>query len=247
VSELIFVGTSDAFGAGGRRQSAIVLRCDEGSILLDCAPTTGTGLAALGIARDSIDAIAISHFHADHFSGIPQFLLAANFEDLRERPLEVVGPPGIEDRVFRLAEVMGHNLRHGLRFPLRFREFSDGDAEEGIPVGPVQMSTFTTRHQLETEPHALVLRWADKHIVYSGDTGWFPELPDRVGSADLFVCECTFFEREFEYHLNYRTLRDQAAAFRCGRIVLTHFSEEMTHRRGALDFECADDGTRIAL
>ncbi len=249
MSELIFVGTSDAFGAGGRRQTAIVLRAGGGAILLDCAPTTGTGLAALQIARESIDAIAVSHFHADHFSGIPQFLLAAHFEDQRERALDIVGPPGIEDRVFELAHAMGHDLRRSLRYALRFREWPQGARREteALEVGPVEISTFSTVHQIETKPHALVVRWEDQHLVYSGDTGWFPELPTRVGEADLFVCECTFYDRDFEYHLNYRTFAQHASSFRCRRIVLTHFSEEMSHRRGALDFDCADDGMRINL
>lgn len=246
MNELLFVGTSDAFGAGGRRQSAILLNHAEGSFLLDCAPTTGTGLAALGIARNSIDAIAISHFHADHFSGIPQFLLASNFEDPRNRPLEVVGPPEIERRVFELADAMGHDLRGDLRYPLHFREWPQGEGAS-LRIGPVEISTFATQHQLTTRPHALVLRSAGKHVVYSGDTGWFDELPERVGAADLFVCECNFYDREFEFHLNYLGLREHLAEFRCKRILLTHFSDEMTDRRGSLDLDCADDGLRVPL
>ncbi len=246
MAELVFVGTSDAFGAGGRRQSSILVDYDQGMMLLDCAPTTGTGLAALGVPRNAIDAIAVSHFHADHFSGIPQFLLASNFEDPRERPLEVIGPPGIEARVFDLAAAMGHELRRTLRYPLRFREWPQGEGAT-IAVGPVEITTFATRHQEETRPHALSLRFGGVHVVYSGDTGWFDALPERVGEADLFVCECNFYDRVFDFHLNYLTLRERFSDFRCKRIVLTHFSEEMSGRRGQLEVETADDGMRIAL
>lgn len=247
MNELLFVGTSDAFGAGGRRQSAIHVNYGEGALLLDCAPTTGTGLAALGVSRNSIDAITVSHFHADHFSGIPQFLLASNFEDPRERPLEVAGPPGIENRVFDLADAMGHDLRRSLSYPLRFREWTQRDTQSPLRVGPVHISTFGTHHQETTRPHALVLRWEGHHVVYSGDTGWFDELPERVGEADLFVCECNFYERQFEFHLDYLTLRKHLGEFRCKRMMLTHFSDEMSDRRGSLDVECADDGLRVAL
>jgi ribonuclease BN (tRNA processing enzyme) len=71
MSEVVFVGTSDAFGAGGRRQSALLVRAPQGAVLLDCGLTTVTGLVALGIERDEIDAIVVSHFHGDHFGGIP--------------------------------------------------------------------------------------------------------------------------------------------------------------------------------
>ena len=242
--ELVFVGTSDAFGAGGRRQSALLLRSDAGALLLDCAPTTGTGLAALGLARESIDAIAISHFHADHFAGVPQFLLAANFEDQRRRPLAVAGPPGIETRVRAVAAAAGTDLERPLSYPLHFIEWG---GDEPVALGGAQVRTFRTYHQEVTEPHGFVIECGGKHLAYSGDTGWFDALPDAVGAVDLFVCECTFYEREFEYHLSYQQFAKHAHTFRCGRIVLTHFSEEMSGRRGQLAFETADDGLCITL
>ena len=81
MNEVVFVGTSDAFGAGGRRQSAILVRGPRGTLLMDCGATTNTGLAELGVDRNEIETILISHFHGDHFGGIPLFLLAALYED----------------------------------------------------------------------------------------------------------------------------------------------------------------------
>ena len=89
MNEIVFVGTSDAFGAGGRRQSAIFVRDAAGGVLLDCGATTGSGLDALSIPRDAIDTILVSHFHGDHFGGIPLLLLAALYEDERRHPLRV--------------------------------------------------------------------------------------------------------------------------------------------------------------
>ncbi len=99
MSEIVFIGTSDAFGAGGRRQSAALLRAPNGGVLIDCGATTSTGLCELGIERDEIDTILVSHFHGDHFSGIPILLLAALYEDERKQPLRIAGPPGIQMRV----------------------------------------------------------------------------------------------------------------------------------------------------
>ena len=86
MSELVFIGTSDAFGAGGRRQSAMVLRSPAGGAIIDCGMTTGAGLEDLEIERDEIDAILISHFHGDHFAGLPLLLMACQYEDARTRP-----------------------------------------------------------------------------------------------------------------------------------------------------------------
>ena len=53
--EVLFVGTSDAFGAGGRRQSAVLVRGERGTALLDCGVTTNTGLNELGVSRDEVE------------------------------------------------------------------------------------------------------------------------------------------------------------------------------------------------
>ena len=98
MTEVIFIGSSDAFGAGGRRQSAILLRNSSGTALIDCGGTTLTGLAQLGIARNEIDAILVSHYHGDHFMGIPQFLLAAIYEDSRSTPLPIAAPRPSDER-----------------------------------------------------------------------------------------------------------------------------------------------------
>lgn len=242
---VVFVGTSDAFGAGGRRQSAIFVDAPGGGLLLDCAPTTASGLAALGIERDAIDAIALSHFHADHFAGVPQLLLAATYEDRRRKPLLVAGPPGVEARVRAVGEAMGHGLaERELPFPLRYVELPAGRTVE---LGPATLTSFATHHQPESCPHGLRVVTGGRTIAYSGDTGWFDELPARLRGADLAICECTFLEATLDYHLDYATLQERSAALECERLVLTHLGPEMAVRRGRLAIPTADDGLVLDL
>jgi ribonuclease BN (tRNA processing enzyme) len=243
VSEVVFIGTSDAFGAGGRRQSAILLRTGGGALLLDCGATTGSGLVALGIQRDEIDAILVSHFHADHFGGIPLLLLAALYEDDRKRPLRIAGPRGIERRVRELASAMGHGLKHRpFGFPIHFEEIGGGSTLE---LGPVRARAFATHHTPDSQPHGFVLDCAGSRVAYSGDTGWFDGLPRAVAGSHLFISECTYRRASFEYHLNLETLEERRGEFDCGRILLTHLGSEMAERR--CSFETADDGMRFSF
>ncbi|MEB2343649.1 MAG: MBL fold metallo-hydrolase [Deltaproteobacteria bacterium] len=242
---VVFVGTSDAFGAGGRRQAAIFVESSSGGVLLDCAPTTGSGLAALGIERLAVDVIALSHFHADHFAGVPQLVLASAYEDRRRRPLLVAGPPGVEARVHAAADAIGYGLRgRELPFPLRFVELP---ADALVDVGPVRLASFPVHHQAEVCPHGLRLEAAGRTIAYSGDTGWFEALPARLRGADLAICECTFLRPVFPYHLDYPTLAEHAPGFGCGRLVLTHLGPAMAERRGQLALETADDGLTLRV
>ena len=245
MSEVVFVGTSDAFGAGGRRQAAIVVRGPEGGVLLDCGPATTQGLNAVGVARDEIDAVLVSHFHGDHFGGIPVLLLACLYEDERTRPLRIAGPVGVEARVREAARALGFGLEHReWSFEFHFDELETGQEKR---IGPVAVRTFQTHHQPESCPHGMVVNTGDRQIAYSGDTGWFDGLPDCVKGADLFICECTLCKAEFEFHLSLEELSDQRGRIDVGRVVLTHLGPEMRERRGGTAFELADDGLSIRL
>jgi len=244
MSEVVFVGTSDAFGAGGRRQSAVLSRGRSGSLLIDCGTTTNTGLSELGIDRDEIDAVVVSHFHADHFGGVPLFLLAARYIDERKKPLLVAGPPNVEKRVRALAAALGHPMEEDPGFPLVFRELPPGHSHE---VGPAKIESFETRHQVEAHPHGYRIDCGGHVIVYSGDTGWFPELPRRIEGADLFICECTQEHAELDFHLSLEELAAHRGEFDCGRHLLTHLGPEMSELRGKIEFETADDGMTIRL
>ena len=243
MSRVTFVGSSDAFGAGGRRQAAIFVETASGGLLLDCAPTTITGLAALGIPRSAVDVIAISHFHADHFAGIPSFVLASIYEDHRHHALVVAGPPGVEGRVTAAADAIGHGITgREMPFALRFVELPAG---RRVDLGPARIRSFPVNHQPESCPHGLDLEVGGRRLVYSGDTGWFDDLPRHTRGADLLICDCTFHTPVFAEHMAYSELIERAPSLGCERLVLTHLGASMSGRRGQLELETADDGLTI--
>lgn len=245
MSEVLFVGTSDAFGAGGRRQSAVLVRGDRGTLLLDCGATTGTGLGELGVERDEIETILVSHFHGDHFGGIPLLLLAALYQDRRRHPLHIAGPPDIENRVRTLARAMGHSIEdRDWSFPIHFTEVPAGAEYE---IGPARIRSFQTKHQVEAHPQGYRVETGGQTIAYSGDTGWFPELPQLSSGSDLFICECTLHRQALDFHLNLETVEAHQGDFDCGRLMLTHLGEEMAQLRGRIPLETADDGLVIKL
>ncbi len=246
MSELVFIGTSDAFGAGGRRQSAVLLRTDSGTLLIDCGATTCGGLEEIGAERDEIDAIVVSHFHGDHAAGVPFLMLDALYENPRKSPLTVLGPPGIESRIIGLCEDYSYSfLKDGKRtYDVCFEEISIHSPTEvaGIPI-----RSYPAHHHPETLPHMFSLTAGGRTIFFTGDTGWHEELPDRVGDADLLITECVFYEPRFKHHLSHVELERARERCRCGKIVLTHLGSEILAHRDDVRFETVDDGTRIRL
>jgi ribonuclease BN (tRNA processing enzyme) len=242
--EIVFVGTGDAFGSGGRRNSAILVRARGQTLLLDCGPTTLLGLKHMGIDPREIDAIALSHFHGDHASGVPFVLLDYLYENKRERPLDIIGPEGTRERVEHMTCVFGYETELERPYDLRYREFAAGQTLE---TAGFQLKPLPAFHHPETKPHMLRIESDDGAILFSGDTGWTEQLPEQAGDASLFICECTMIEEGFEYHLSYERLSRERSRFDCDRIMLTHLGSEVLGDLDRVEFETATDGLRLKL
>src|SRR5919197_4710380 len=103
--QLRFVGCGDALGSVGRSNTCFHVTGSNVNFLIDCGASSLPALKRLGIARDEIDLILITHFHGDHFGGLPFLLLDAQFYR-RSRPLAMAGPQGIEARLANLMEAL---------------------------------------------------------------------------------------------------------------------------------------------
>jgi ribonuclease BN (tRNA processing enzyme) len=96
--QLTVIGCGDAFGSGGRLQSAYLIEVAGRNLLLDCGASTMIGINNLGIDANAIDTVLISHLHGDHFSGLVWMTLSAQFASNRTTPLRVIGPSSIAHR-----------------------------------------------------------------------------------------------------------------------------------------------------
>lgn len=240
--ELVFVGTSDAFGSGGRRNSAILVREAGRSVLLDCGPTTLGGLKALGIDPLEVDAIVLSHYHGDHTAGVPFLLLEYAYERPRDRPLQILGPRAIAERVDSLSSVFHFSPEIERRYKLEFSEFVPG---RRLPAAGLWIEPVRAHHHPETDPYMLRVQAGSRRIFFTGDTGWHEALPTHVADADLFISECVLLDEGYEYHLSHERLERERARFRSRRTILTHLGSEVLENEERVRFDLAHDGLRL--
>lgn len=240
-----FLGSGDAFGAGGRFQTCIHVQGDSGSpMLLDCGASSLVAMKRASVEPAEIETVALTHLHGDHFGGVPFLILDAQFRR-RERPLLVAGPPGTEERLGAAMEVLFPDSSRAERsFDVSVVEL---EPSTPLDVGPATVTAFPVEHASGAPAYALRVALEGRQIVYSGDTQWTETLRDAARGADLFVCEAYFFQKKVRYHLDYRTLEAHLHELDCKRIVLTHRSEDMLRRAGEVDLECADDGLTLEL
>ena len=240
-----FLGTGDAFSADGRHQSAYLVCSGETSIMLDCGATLLASLRRSGLSPGAIDAVLISHLHGDHFAGIPFLFLEYCFSEPRMRPLLIAGPPGIEERVTVLFQAAYKDLAaRALPFKLEFVEMLP---DRQLQVGAAIVNPFKVPHQEEAISLGFSLLISGRKILYSGDTGWTEELVVQSQDADLFICECSFFETRLPYHLDYPRLAENRKRFGAKRMILTHLGREVLARRGEIEMELATDGLIVDI
>jgi ribonuclease BN (tRNA processing enzyme) len=77
------LGCGDAFGSGGRHQSAYLFEASDRLFLLDCGPTALLAMKRAGFAPRDLDAIILSHLHGDHFGGLPFFMIEYLYQQKR--------------------------------------------------------------------------------------------------------------------------------------------------------------------
>lgn len=237
------IGCGDAFGSGGRLNTCFYLEAANINLLIDCGATVLPGLKKHGIATEQVDAILISHFHGDHYGGIP-FLLVEAAVTGRTKQLQIVTPMGGREKITSLLELLYPAMDVLAKLDVVFLEY---EAREELTTETFSLIAFPVIHAAPALPHGLRLTIEDKVISYSGDTSWTDELIPLSAEADLFICECNFFNTQVKGHLSYFELESKLHEFSYKRIVLTHLDEEMLQNIEQIKLDCANDGMEMII
>ena len=242
---LQFVGCGDALGSGGRYNTCFHVMGDQVNFLIDCGASSLPALKRLEIARDAIDLILITHFHGDHFAGLPFLLLDAQFSR-RSRPLVIAGPQGIEQKLPQVMEALfEHSSKTKQKFDLSVVTLKP---EETHSFGAMKVTPYPVVHGESGGPFLGYRIEAEGRIIaYSADTEWTETLIPLAREADLFVAEAYYHDKIVKNHLSLTALEARLPEIRPKRLVLTHMSDDMLGRLDALQHVAAHDGMIVEL
>lgn len=166
---------------------------------------------------DEIDAVALSHLHADHCLDLCAFYVVRKYHpDGPMRRLPVYAPEGAADRMARAYDIPPDP---GMKQEFDFRRFPD----EPFEVGPFTVTARRVEHPVP----AYALRISDGRaaITYSGDTGPCSSLDEVAKDCDLLLAEASFVDGDDNpdsLHMTGRDAAETAERAGVGRLVLTH-------------------------
>jgi ribonuclease BN (tRNA processing enzyme)/isopentenyl phosphate kinase len=236
---VVFLGRGDAFSSGGNKSASILIEDLNTSILLDCGPHTLQALNASKRRSIDIDCIIITHFHGDHFGGIPFLLLESKFQHNRTKPLLIIGPPGIQKKVQDLFYSLYENeSKKSLPFNINFYEI---DPNRPFTKDNIEINAYSMNHTPEAQGYRIQI--GSKTIAYTGDTGWTENLFKLTKNVQLAILECNFFEFKFETHLNWHEVgklysqAERTVAIHLGAEVIKKLNSLMLNQRVIIPLE----------
>lgn len=194
--DLLFLGSGNGFAPGGRFFSSFLL---NGRLLFDASPAALPQLRRAGAPPEAIDAVFISHFHGDHFLGLPFLLLDYAQVSHRTTPLTIIGPPGIEERLAAVSDATFPNLLHKERtYTIEYVEAADGDAAS---VRDLSFVARRVQHAESLDCFGYRVEIAGRTLAYSGDTSLCDALVALGEGTDVFVLECSCWDPPCRYHM----------------------------------------------
>jgi len=136
----------------------------------------------------------------------------------RSHPLDVIGPPGLQDRIGHLAAAHGPFF-HEQSFPLRYTEQPRNGSWPARD--DVTLSFHPTPHTEESV--AIRVSGADWTLGYTGDTGPDDDVADFLAGCDILICECGYGDPPpAPHHLSPKGVAALARSAKPGLLVLTH-------------------------
>jgi len=145
--DLVFFGTSGSVPTAQRAPSALLVRRGGERLLFDCGEGTQRQLLRSTVGLVELREVFVSHFHADHYLGLPGMLKTFALRG-RDIPLTIYGPPGLKDLFATLRRVFGR-----LTYPIEIVELRPGDVLEREDYNIV---TFPVAHGVQSLGFALI-------------------------------------------------------------------------------------------
>ena len=231
------LGKSPSWQDAGGACSGYLVQEGDHVLLLDCGNGV-FGKLRRHVDYVDVDAVVLSHLHADHFLDLVPFSYALTYAP-RQQPVPVDrwpgtdtparpalhAPPGAGDIFRRVVGAWGNDDLIEHAFALR--EYDEADEPR---VGPLRVRFHRVDHFVECFAVEITAEGSPGRFVFGADTGPSDALVEFAAGADLLMVEATLPRPEREGprgHLTPAEAGEHAKRAGVGALVLTHISDEL--------------------
>jgi ribonuclease BN (tRNA processing enzyme) len=238
---LTVLGKSPSWQDAGGACSGYLIEEDDTAVLVDC----GNGVFAKlreRIDYVDVDAVVLSHLHADHFLDLIPYAYALTYAP-RQQPVPVDrwpgtdcpacpvlhAPPGARELFRRVVGSWGNEDLIEKAFELR-----EYDPADEIEIGPIRVRFQQVPHFTETFAMSISSMNGSGRIVYGADSSPTDALAEFARDADLMLVEATLPRPErtgMRGHLTPEEAGDHAKGAAAKRLLLVHISDELDSER----------------
>jgi len=222
--ELYFLGVGEACDGNHPNTSILLKTAPEesiGRVLLDCGFSVPHRYFSLNPNPEDLEILWISHFHGDHFFGVPLLLLW--FREMnRGKPLHILGPSGVSAKIKQAMELAYPNILPRIGFSLLYYEMKPGKQKN---ISDIIWQAAYNEHS-ET-CLSLRLELHGKALFYSGDGRPTPMTRLLAKGSDIIIHEAYGFENTTPGHGSIDTCLDFACNAGAAQIALVHLQRNI--------------------
>jgi ribonuclease BN (tRNA processing enzyme) len=219
--KLTVLGCSGSVPGPDSPASGYLLQAEDYTLVLDLGHGAFGALQRY-VEPTAVDAIVVSHLHADHCIDLTAYIVALRYGcndkyrlDGPQGRIPLIGPAGTRVRLEAAYDPLARKL--ALQELFGFSKPAD------VELGPFSLSFATMNHPTPTT--AVRVTHGDRTLVYSADTGESDALVDLARGADVLLCEASFGPDD-EYvpdlHLTGRQAGEHAERAGVDRLIVTH-------------------------
>ncbi len=221
--KITVLGDSTCIPDVGREVACYLI---NGKHLMDTGWCAALRMRQYGFDPLKLESVLLTHFHQDHYIGLPQLLFFAGLRKRQGPPLRILGPSEHLKRVVEAALVFLQTPRFPEIMPNY--ELVPLKAGDKVDLSDVHVETFAAKHVsgAHRAEQALVYKIADKTsgawAVFSGDTSYHPPIAEFAQGTPLLIHDAA--------HTAAKDAANIAKQARAGRLILTHYSQPAAAR-----------------
>lgn len=222
---VFFVGVGEACDEKHGNTSIHVQTGNDIHILCDCGFSAAHSYFAFCDDPDQLDMLWISHFHGDHFFGLPLVLLRF-WEMKRSKPLLVIGQEGTEDKVMGSMDLAYPRFRSKLSYEVQFPVIEPGTVQE---ISGLQLQSVQTLHSQRNL--GLLVNDGKNKLYYSGDGRPTEEVGELVRDCDMAVHEAFRLDEEIHHHGSVTGCLKLAQSNNIKKMALVHLERNFRQQQ----------------